>query len=228
MTMKQWLLIILYLIPLYVSAQKQHWFSGMLKVGGSFGGSQPARFREDKSATLMLDVSGGIGVSAYFYGAWQICVDANFIRKGINCPLAYSPTITGFDVDEGVTPEVYGWFDNAYLEIPFTIGYTWGYGICRTRLGAYYARRLSTNSRLIIDGHLLEEEDQHSATYALYESRLSNHDYGLKIANEFYYNHFSVSLEVSSGFVSSIQSSWRKSISQSYTMAVCLYLGYMF
>lgn len=226
--MKRWILIILCLIPLLVRSQEQKLLSGMIKVGASFGGSQPARFRDDKSANLMLDISGGVGVGVYFYGGWQLCLDVNFVRKGINCPLVYTSDVSGFGTEEGVDPEVYGWFDNAYLEIPLTVGYTWGYGICRTRVGAYYARRLATKSRLIIGGYLLEKDNLHSPIYALYEQHLSDHDYGLKIANEFYFNNFSIGVEFSSGFVSSIQSSWRESISQSYTMAVCFYLGYTF
>lgn len=226
--MKRVFIIILLCFPAILSAQQPDVFNLTVKAGASFGGSQPGRFRDDKSANLMLDVTGGIGVSVFFIQYWQICLDLNYIRKGINCPLAFNPEIDSFyDIEKGDI-EVYGWFDNAYLEIPLTIGYTWGYNICRTRLGVYYARRVATKSRLIIDGNLLEKDNKNADIYDRYEQHLSDHDYGIKIANEFFFNDFSIGLELSTGFVPSIRSSWRVSDSQSYTMAICFYAGYRF
>ncbi|MEG0948970.1 MAG: outer membrane beta-barrel protein [Bacteroidales bacterium] len=226
--MKRVLIIILLCFPAVLRAQQPDVFNLTVKAGASFGGSQPGRFRDDKSANLMLDVTGGIGVSVFFIQYWQICLDLNYIRKGINCPLAFNPEITSF-YDAGEDDiEVYGWFDNAYLEIPLTIGYTWGYNICRTRLGVYYARRVATKSRLIIDGNLLEKDNNNADIYNRYEQHLSDHDYGIKIANEFFFNDFSIGLELSTGFIPSIRSSWRVSDSQSYTMAICFYAGYRF
>lgn len=227
--MKKALVVLFLSMACILSAQQPNIVNFTVKAGASFGGSQPSRFREDNSANLMLDLSGGIGVSIFFIEYWQICVDLNYIRKGINCPLAFRPEIAPLytaATDDEV--EVYGWFDNAYIEIPLTIGYTWGYDICRTRLGMYYARRLSTKSRLLMDGHLLEENPEHIAIQNRYKEHLTNHDYGIKIVNEFFFNNFSIGLELSTGLVPSIRSSWRISDSQSYTMAICFYAGYRF
>lgn len=226
--MKGFFICILLFFAIPVIAQQPRIFSFTVKAGASFGGSQPGSFRENKSANLMLDFSGGIGLGIHFTSAWQACLDLNYIRKGVNCPLAYVFQTDDLSRSAAEEQEVYGWFNNAYLEIPFTIGYTWGYDICRTRLGVYYARRLATRSKLIINGRLIEQDNRHSAVYDLYEQHLSDDDYGIKIANEFYFNSFSIGLEFSTGFRPTIQSAWRVSDSQSYTMAICFYAGYRF
>ncbi|MEG1585671.1 MAG: outer membrane beta-barrel protein [Bacteroidales bacterium] len=226
--MKKYILLLFLCITLPLMAQSPGLFSFTLKAGASFGGSQPGKFRQQEAANLMLDFSGGVGLGLHFSSAWQICVDMNYIRKGINCPLRRLETGSTFFKETNNT-NVYGWFNNAYLEVPLTFGYTWGYGICRTRIGMFYARRLSTRSKLIIDGDLVEPlDDQYSKVYNLYEQQLSNHDYGIKIANEFYFNDFSIGVEFSTGFVPTIQSQWRASDSQSYTMAIGFYAGYRF
>lgn len=231
MTMRLHHLIICFICFLTVlpgSAQESRRYGFTIKAGASFGGSKPGSYQEDRQANLMFNFTGGVGVSVFFMDSWQVCLDANYVRKGINCPLDYNPEAARFFPMINEESEMAGWFDNVYIELPLTVGYTWGYDICRTRFGGYVAFRTKSDIELLINGqnHPLDHESDEA--YSYYKEQLSRLDAGIKIANEFYLDKFSIGVEFSAGFIPTIKRKWRSNNSQSYTMAVSILAAYTF
>lgn len=215
---------------LYSQDERRFFFT--VKAGASFGGSQPGSYTDNGQANLMIDITGGVGVSYFFSDDWQVCLDLCYVRKGINCPVESTSEINDFfrsasSLEDITGPNVYAWFNNGYIEIPLTLGYTWGYDICRTRIGGYVSRRINTKTDIMVEGLSIHGSDV-NRTKEIYKEHLANYDAGIKIANEFYLNNLSVGLEFSAGFIPVIKSEWRIDNSQNSTMAVCIYLGYTF
>lgn len=222
------------LMQICYAQQESRVFDITVKAGASIGGSRPGSFRNNGNAYLLFNPTAGIQFTFYLSSTVQLCMDVIYIRKGINCPVEFSDKVASLyaatasaSIIEN-TPNTDFWIENDYIEIPLTIGFTWGYDICRTRLGGYIARRIHSRGELLLNG--LPEGRSHLSDIDtnLFNPDLAKYDAGIKIANEFFLNDFALGVEFTGGFVPVIRSSWRANDHQSYTMAVAIYATYRF
>ncbi len=208
------------------------------KGGIAAGGSKAANFTSGNSSLLLFSPSFGGGIAFAISPSFQLVVEALYIKKGVNCRMeynqhledAYNLSVTSPDeVERAVSNNVplgIIWSKNSYIEIPFTLSYTYCEGLFRTRIGGYYAYAIHRGGEFMIIEN--GKESIRDLETSLIRKYVKRRDMGIKIINEFFLDNISFSLEFSGGLNAVINPRNPNSNRRSYNMAVSAYLNLYF
>lgn len=213
-------------------------FQLFAKGGISAGGSKIARFSSGNESKLLFEPSFGGGLTINFSQKFQIVAEAIYIKKGVNCRLEYSQelddifNISSYASDEieraiaSDQPVAVVWSKNDYIEFPLTLSYTYCKGKFRTRIGGYYAYAVRRRGEFMI----IEQGSQSIVNLdkRYRDKHVRRRDMGIKLINEVFFDHYSFSLECSSGLWPVIDPKNPHMTQKSYNMAISLYFNLYF
>ena len=197
-------LIILFSIDCFSQGLKPVEF--YIKAGMSAGGSKPASMKSGNESIIIFAPTGAIGINLNFNTVISLSTEVKYIKKGVNCKIEYDEIInTEFALSSPVLSENSElgvvWSESQYIEIPLCFGFNYGFGLGKTKIGAYYSHAIKRKGEIMFYGYPFERKSTRNMTENLVNEYISKNDVGIIVSNEFYLGHFSLGLEFSGGFL---------------------------